>query len=692
MRINIKFASVSLLLSCIVCYMACNRDTQDTPPVAYFEKTYDSINQKFGFSDSGRRFLSVLFNKYPNADPNTRFKYYGYCCAYYYTFGISNKIAMQYADSMLLLVHNHPELKDYENKDALANISKGDILFAIKEYNAAYQYYYLGKVAAEKSLDPCTYSEYSYRLGMVMYRKTSYGEAAIYFKKAFEESGSCKEDFGLFYRRQELVNNTALSYKKSGQNDSAITWYNKALDFIASREKLYPDRQAQFAIARGVVYGNIGQVYVPGDNATAEDWFKKSIAINRQRGYDINDALITQQHLATLYMDQQKWEPMRAILQEMQAGLDTIKNNLVRTEWNRLMWKYYDHQKDVPAAYTYLSQYNELKDKDAANNKKLDETDVTGQMRSLEAEYQMNLLRKDNKLNQAYFIVTAVLVGMLGIILLLILYYWRKSKRNVQMLTALNNQINKQKEQLEDTLGELEDRNKEKDRILGIVAHDLRNPIAAISSLITILEDEHEYSDDQLQVFELMQNACTNSIELINEILEFAINDNNPDDVTANEPVDINLIAGNCVKMLRFKAAEKKQKLQLSVSDTPEIIKANPAKMWRVISNLITNAVKFSPSGAVIQVRTEHKGDRVQLSVHDKGIGIPDAIKNKIFDTHTEAKRPGTQGEKPFGLGLSICKQIVETYKGEIWFETAEGQGTIFYISLPKQRDMVSAT
>jgi signal transduction histidine kinase len=311
-------------------------------------------------------------------------------------------------------------------------------------------------------------------------------------------------------------------------------------------------------------------------------------------------------------------------------------------------------------------------------------------MRSLEAEYQMNLLRKDNKLNQLYFIVTAGLFAMLGIILLLILYNWRKSKKNVQTLTTLNNRINKQKEQLENTLGELENQNKEKDRILGIVAHDLRNPIAAISSLITILEDEHEYTEEELQILELMQNACTNSIELINEILEFAINDNSTGEAP-NEPVDINLIAGNCVKMLRFKAAEKKQKLQLSVSETPEIIKANPAKMWRVISNLITNAVKFSPSGAVIQVITEHKGDRVQLSVQDKGIGIPDEIKTKIFDTHTEAKRPGTQGEKPFGLGLSICKQIVETYKGEIWFETTVGKGTIFYVSLPKQYDMVSA-
>ncbi len=679
---------ISVLLGCMTLYIACNTNKRHTPPPAYFERILDSITQKYGFSQNALHFLDSLFILYPDADLASRFNYYGYSCAYYHVYKIDNKRAMVYADSLLLLVRNNPGMKDYDKQNALANISKGDILFASKEYNEAYQYYYLGKVAAEKSLDPCTYSEYSYRLGMVLYKKNSYADAAGYFKQSFDESNTCIENFSGFYRRQELLNNTALSYKKSGNNDSALLYYNKALDFINSRQDKYPDKLILFEIARGVVFGNIAQIYAPGDYATAEALYKKSININNKPGHDVNDALITEQHLANLYMDQKKMDSLYSTLKDIKTGLDTIKNNQVKTDYNQLMWKYYDSKKDMANAYTHLRQYSELKDSEIINNKKLDETDITGQIKNLEAEYQMNLLKKDNKLNQLYFVVAAALFVMAGIILLLILNNWRKSKKNVNALTLLNNRINKQKGQLENTLGELEDRNKEKDRILGIVAHDLRNPIAAISSLITILEEEHEYAPEQEQILELMQNACTNSIELINEILEFAINDNSAEDLP-NEPVDINLVAGNCVKMLRFKAAEKKQKLQLSLSETPEIIKANPAKMWRVISNLITNAVKFSPSGAVIQIKTEHTGDNVQLSVQDKGIGIPDSIKNKVFDTHTEAKRPGTQGEKPFGLGLSICKQIVESYKGNIWFETAVGKGTVFYIRLPKEFGLV---
>ena len=683
--------SIKLLLIlalCILLQPGCGMNKRPTPPAAYFQKVFDSINRKDPFSTKSHFFLDSLFAANPNADPSSRFNYYSQYCGYYHVNVLDDKKALVYADSMIWVTHKNPGINDYDKKDAIANISKGDALFGLKQYTEAYQFYYLGKLAAEKSFDPCTYSEYSYRLGMVLYKKANYAEAAFYFKQAFNESAACTETFGSFYRRQELLNNTALGYKKSGQNDSALVYYNKALDFINSREAKFSENKGSFELARGVLYGNIAQIYAGRNYAKAEELFKQSIAINGRPGFDVNDALITQLHLANLYLDSNNYTAMYNVLLAIKTGLDTIKNEQVKTGWNQLMWKYNDYKKDVVAAYSYLQQYNRLKDAEAANNKKLNESDVTGQMKSLEAEYQVNLLKKDNKLSQLYFIVAAALTVSLGVILVLILHNARKSKKNIETLTLLNNRINKQKEQLQDTLGELEDRNKEKDRILGIVAHDLRNPIAAISSLIAILEEENDYPAEQSQILDLIQNACTNSIELINEILEFAINDADTNS-TLQEPVDVNLIASNCVKMLSFKAAEKKQKLQLVLSGSPGIIKINPAKMWRVISNLITNAVKFSPSGAVIQIVTEHKGDKVQLSVHDKGIGIPENLRSKIFDTHTEAKRPGTQGEKPFGLGLSICKQIIEANQGEIWFETTVGKGTVFYISLPSEQGVV---
>lgn len=485
------------------------------------------------------------------------------------------------------------------------------------------------------------------------------------------------------------MNNTALSFKKSGNTDSALTYYNKALEFINSRQTKFTDNVLKFEVARGVVYGNMAQLYALTNHDKAKELYKKSIEINTMPGHEINDALLTQLHLANLYLAENNYGEMYELLLAIRKGLDTINNTQVRAGWNELMWKYADNKHDIKAAYNYLQEYNRLKEADDADNKKLAESNITGQMKNLEAAYQVDLLKKDNKLKQLYFIVVGALFILVGIIMLQLLHNWRKSKRNIRTLTELNDKINRQKEQLEETLSLLEERNREKDRILGIVAHDLRNPISAISALIGMMQEGHTFTGEQGQMLKLMQNACANSLELINEILEFAIKDGGPED-TLTSAVDINQVAKNCVRLLTFKAAEKKQRLQLSIAEMPGIVKANPAKLWRVISNLVTNAVKFSPSGGVIQVKTKITQTEVLLSVHDQGIGIPANLKSKIFDTHTEAKRPGTQGEKPYGLGLSICKQIVESYQGKIWFDTTEGQGTVFYVSLPRQFDAVT--
>src|SRR5882757_3051773 len=220
-----RIALPVILVPAVMLHFACNSNKRRTPPAAFFQKALDSVAGLGSYTVSSYPYLDSLFAKYPDADPATRFNYYGMYCGYYHTKVMDEKKALLYADSMILVTHNNPTIEEYDRKDAIANISKGDALFGLKQYNDAYQYYYLGKLAAEKSLDPCTISEYSYRLGMVMYKKASYDDAAFYFKKSFQESASCQESFGDFYRRQELLNNTALSYKKIGQNDSALRYY-----------------------------------------------------------------------------------------------------------------------------------------------------------------------------------------------------------------------------------------------------------------------------------------------------------------------------------------------------------------------------------------------------------------------------------------------------------------------------------
>jgi two-component system, OmpR family, sensor histidine kinase VicK len=149
------------------------------------------------------------------------------------------------------------------------------------------------------------------------------------------------------------------------------------------------------------------------------------------------------------------------------------------------------------------------------------------------------------------------------------------------------------------------------------------------------------------------------------------------------EWVDINALLSSCINLLRFKANEKKQTITLTIPDTPLSLYINKEKIWRVINNLVINAIKFSNSGSVIEVTTARDKYQLRIAVKDSGIGIPDNMKNKVFDMFTDAKRYGTAGEKSFGLGLSICQQIIEDHDGTISFESEENKGTTFVVSLP---------
>jgi two-component system sensor histidine kinase VicK len=113
--------------------------------------------------------------------------------------------------------------------------------------------------------------------------------------------------------------------------------------------------------------------------------------------------------------------------------------------------------------------------------------------------------------------------------------------------------------------------------------------------------------------------------------------------------------------------------------DTDEV------KLLQVINNLASNAVKFTPENKEVRFRVVEKDDRVVISVADDGIGIPDDLKGLIFERRPTVRRPGLKGEKSRGLGLAICADLVRLMKGRIWFESEEGRGSTFYVSIPKE-------
>lgn len=136
------------------------------------------------------------------------------------------------------------------------------------------------------------------------------------------------------------------------------------------------------------------------------------------------------------------------------------------------------------------------------------------------------------------------------------------------------------------------------------------------------------------------------------------------------------------MNLLRFKAEEKKQQIVLTNKHHLTLF-ADVDKIIRVLSNVVTNAIKFSHEGSTIYIKTLTAASNIVITVTDNGIGIPESMASQLFDPFTSAKRKGTNGENTFGLGLYITRQIVEAHNGNIWFKSEPGKGTTFYIELP---------
>jgi signal transduction histidine kinase len=174
-----------------------------------------------------------------------------------------------------------------------------------------------------------------------------------------------------------------------------------------------------------------------------------------------------------------------------------------------------------------------------------------------------------------------------------------------------------------------------------------------------------------------------NSLDLIGELLPAHSRAENG---LKKKRTDIGELLQRMAELMQFRAAEKKQQVITELPPHPVYLTLNDVKIERVISNLLANAIKFSPIGGNIILHMHTDRDFVVISVKDDGIGIDTDGLEHIFDEFTSLKRKGTAGEPSFGLGLSISKQIVEEEGGTIWAESSRGNGSTFFIRLPGYR------
>ena len=498
----------------------------------------------------------------------------------------------------------------------------------------------------------------------------------------------------------QTLMNIAMVYNNDGNNEKAVAHYKAALSM---GKTLTRD-----SIMSLVIYNFLLQ-YPQQFAADSIDLYIDKATQIAQRYHDIRLLLAIQQLKANRYIQQGQRATGIRLLEDALAGglreklfymsIDIIVElgDLYSTTDSAKAVGYYQQALDITKTKNYSSyerdMTNKLYDfymarKDRAKVYDYSATLVQLYRKKQEIDNQSGIdyityALKDQQLEtiREKAVYANRLLWLEGIACLLaaviISMLWRNARQNRRIHVTLEDQY----KQLTATTTALEKSNKNYARLIRVVAHDLRNPIGAINSLAgTKMNNNNPGKDGEW--IQLVQKASQRCLQLISELLEtdFEIREG----TLQKEKVDVTTLVEQAVQLLNYRATEKKQQLIIQES-TVHIIPADREKLTRALDNLVVNAIKFSPEGSTVKIITAETATGIVISVQDNGIGIPPELADKLFEPfESTIKRKGTSGEQSFGLGLYICRQIIEAHGGRIWFESHPGQGSTFFISLPK--------
>ena len=217
------------------------------------------------------------------------------------------------------------------------------------------------------------------------------------------------------------------------------------------------------------------------------------------------------------------------------------------------------------------------------------------------------------------------------------------------------------------------------------LSHELRTPLTSIIGSLQLINSGvmGEVDKDVSELTVVAERNAQRLLDLINDILDIEkIELGKLTLVPSVMPVD-DLVREAIVLNRAF--AERFHVRFESSGDRPErTVHADRKRLLQVMTNLLSNAAKFSPEGAVVDITTADVGRNVRISVHDRGSGIPEAFRSKIFGRFTQADSTATRQKGGTGLGLAICKRLIELMHGHIGFEDRPGGGTTFWLELPR--------
>jgi len=615
-----------------------------------------------------------------------------------------------FADSTTLA----PSLKDttYEVQKTVDYLNEVSFSLYLNAPDSARAIAEKALLLAEKSGYKAGLGHSFLNIGHVYWSQSYYAMALVFLNKALinlpKEKplllADCYELRGRTYAElgnyKDALNNLTIAEKFAGDNKDELAEVHSERSYVYMLLKDY-DRainEANQSLAlnkiskdyknTAVIYGRLGSIYIYTKNYKAALAYSDTAYRMSQKVGNNRLRAKTLIGYATIYNLQRSYDKAIPFAKRGAALADSIGvMDAISTAYRELGTSY-EQKGDLNQAMAYQKKYIAIKDKLSsfyrAKNSQLIQSyfDLDNRLDAI-ADFERNAKQIKAKMQFQRIIIISLSLSLLAVItLLLITYYFYKQKKELNVeLNRKHSALLEHKKLIEAQTENLQMVSKIKDKLLAVIGHDLRTPLANLRNMVEMFEADYISADE---IHWLMKdiNPLVKSAELtLSNLMEWAGNQIKGQSINSTR-LDIFLLGVEMEQTFNH-ALHRKNIEFLNQATAGQSVMADENHIKVVLRNLISNAIKFTDAKGTIKLNSTYKENKVIISVQDTGKGMTSDEVSRLFYPQTHFSQPGTLGEQGTGIGLLLCKELVELNGGKMWINSKPGKGSIFFFSLP---------
>ncbi len=556
------------------------------------------------------------------------------------------------------------------NDIAQAYINMGNVFVYLGTYDKALEYYGLALSISERENYQKNISLCLSNAGVVHNKIHNYDEALNLYQRSLRVSKKLNDPIQI----SNCLINLGTNYADMGEPEKGIDYVERGMEI---KIKLGDERTiSNCNIHLADIY------YMMEEYEEATQLFNTAILQKEQ--LDEPDGIIRcYLGLGSIQFDQGRYqEAGRTTDIALEIAREISAKEYIASAY-RIKGKISVKLGDYRSAHQYNSQYHLYQDSllDDATSKLAMEMEFRNRSRVLQQEnenlrIQANLDRLEMRKRSVIFRFSLVIATILAVGLILVLYFMRRHRKTSLKLEEKNLVITKQNLKLDQV-------NKTQDRIMSIIAHDLRGTIGNQLTAVEVLhriEGNDKVEIDRKRLLGNLKNSASYSLELLENLLHWSRLEEGVSNFHPEE-VRLNTLVTNCLSIFGEAAVNKGIVIKKEINGTV-ICTADRIMMETIFRNLISNAIKFSNPGGTITISVKEENELIRFRVSDQGIGMtPEQVHQIQFNGGFT--RRGTANEKGAGMGLILVREFTNVHKGELTIRSEPGQGSTFEVVFP---------